>query len=54
MELLLLIDAADALFDAVRQGVKIEINHRYDLKDAAKAHAALEGRRTTGSTILTV
>ena len=50
----LLIDAAEALFDAVRNGVKIEINHRYDLKDAAKAHAALEGRQTTGSTILKV
>jgi NADPH2:quinone reductase len=50
----LLIDAAEALFDAVRSGVKIEINHRYALKDAAKAHAALEARQTTGSTVFTV
>ena len=50
----LLMDASNALFDAVRDGVKIEINHRYDLKDAAKAHAALEGRQTTGSTVLKV
>lgn len=50
----LLLDAADALFDAVRGGVKIEINHKYALKDAAKAHAAVEGRHTTGSTVLTV
>lgn len=50
----LLIDAADALFDAVRRGVKVEINHKYALQDAAAAHAALEARQTTGSTIFTV
>jgi NADPH2:quinone reductase len=38
----------------VRGGVKIEINHKYALQDAAKAHAAVEGRQTTGSTVLTV
>ena len=32
--------------------LKIEINQRYALADAARAHADLEGRRTTGSTIL--
>ena len=32
--------------------VKIRINQRYALKDAAKAHADLESRRTTGTTIL--
>lgn len=47
-------DIAQPLFDAVRQGVKIEINQTFPLKDAAHAHAALEGRKTTGSTILTV
>ncbi len=50
----LLLDAANALFDAVRNGVKIEINQRYALKDAADAHRALEARQTTGSTIFTV
>jgi NADPH2:quinone reductase len=50
----LLLDAADALFEAVRKGVKIEINQRYALKDAADAHRALEARETTGSTIFTV
>ncbi len=50
----LLIDAANALFEAVRNGVKIEINQRYALKDAANAHRALEARETTGSTIFTV
>ena len=41
---------------AVRRGakgiVKVEINQRYALTDAGKAHADLEGRRTTGTTIL--
>jgi NADPH2:quinone reductase len=32
--------------------VKIEINQRYALKDAAQAHRDLEARKTTGSTIL--
>ena len=44
---------AEDLFDVVRKGaVRIEINHRYPLKDAAKAHRDLEGRKTTGSAIL--
>ena len=32
--------------------VKVEVNQRYALKDAAKAQADLEARKTTGSTIL--
>jgi NADPH:quinone reductase len=41
------------LFDIVLSGkVKIEINHRYPLTDAAKAHADLEARRTTGASVL--
>lgn len=44
---------ARALFRVVKSGkVKIEINQRYALKDAAKAHRDLEARRTTGSTVL--
>jgi len=47
--------SANALFKAVLSGaVKIEINQTYKLKDAAKAHRDLEGRKTTGSTIFTV
>jgi NADPH2:quinone reductase len=43
------------LFDAVLSGkVKIQINQTYPLKDAAQAHRDLEGRKTTGSTVLTV
>jgi NADPH2:quinone reductase len=41
------------LFDVVQQGaVKIEVNQTFALKDAADAHRALEGRKTTGSTVL--
>lgn len=32
--------------------IKIEVNQRYALKDAAQAHRDLEARKTTGSTIL--
>lgn len=46
-------ESAAAFFDMVQRGaVKIDINHRFALKDAAQAHAALEGRQTTGSIIL--
>ncbi|ERU22476.1 zinc-binding dehydrogenase [Brucella abortus] len=41
------------LFDVVESGaVKIEINQTYALKDAYKAHEALEARKTTGTSIL--
>jgi len=47
--------AARDLFDEVENGtVKIEINQRFALKDAAEAHRSLEARTTTGSTILTI
>lgn len=42
-----------ALFAMVKsKKVKIEINQRYALADAAQAHIDLESRKTTGSTIL--
>ncbi len=45
--------SAAALFDVVLSGaVEVRINQRYALKDASRAHADLEGRRTTGTTIL--
>jgi NADPH:quinone reductase len=48
-----LVAAADELFQVVLSGqVKIEINQRYALQDAQRAHTDLEGRKTTGSTIL--
>jgi NADPH2:quinone reductase len=46
--------AAD-LFDVVASGkVKISVNQTYPLKEAAQAHRDLEGRKTTGSTVLTI
>jgi NADPH:quinone reductase len=40
------------LFDKVIKGkIKIQINQRYQLQDAAQAHRDLEDRKTTGSTI---
>jgi len=41
------------LFDVVGSGaVKIEVNQTYALADAVQAHKDLEGRKTTGSTVL--
>jgi NADPH2:quinone reductase len=48
-----LLATAKDLFDKVGSGaVKIPINQKYPLKDAAQAHKDLESRGTTGSTIL--
>jgi NADPH2:quinone reductase len=47
--------SARELFEMVGSGkVKIEVQQRFALKDAADAHRALQERKTTGSTILTV
>lgn len=44
---------AGDLFEVVNSGVvKIEINQEYRLADAAQAHKDLEGRKTTGTTVL--
>jgi NADPH2:quinone reductase len=48
-----LLETANSLFDVVGSGaVEIEVNQTYSLKDAARAHADLAGRKTTGSTVL--
>jgi NADPH:quinone reductase len=48
-----LLATARDLFDVVASGkVKIPVNQRYALKDARKAHEDLEGRATTGSSVL--
>ena len=48
-----LLETAGDLFSVVASGaVKIAIKGRYPLAEAAKAHAELESRATTGSTIL--
>jgi NADPH2:quinone reductase len=45
---------ADDLFAVVSSGaVKIRIDQRYALADAAQAHRDLEARKSTGSTVLT-
>ncbi|MDE1891453.1 MAG: quinone oxidoreductase [Betaproteobacteria bacterium] len=50
-----LVNGANELFDVVSKGVvKINVNQRYALQDAAQAHRDLEARKTTGSTIFTV
>jgi NADPH:quinone reductase len=44
---------AERLFDRMERGVvTAPIGQRFALADAAEAHRALEGRRTTGSTVL--
>jgi NADPH2:quinone reductase len=44
---------AAELMDVVKNGdVKIEVKQEFALKVAAEAHRALEGRRTTGATVL--
>jgi NADPH2:quinone reductase len=48
-----LLMTANDLFEVVGSGkVKVEVNQKYALKDAQQAHRDLEGRKTTGSTIL--
>jgi len=47
--------SAGELFEMVESGkVKVEIKQRFPLKDAAEAHRALQERKTTGSTILSI
>ena len=48
-----LVAASNELFDMVLQGkVKVGPRQSYALKDAPQAHRDLEGRKTTGSTVL--
>jgi len=45
--------AAAELFEVVGSGVvKVSVNQRYPLAEVSRAHADLEARRTTGSTVL--
>ena len=45
--------ASNELFDLITTGkLKIRINQTFPLGDVAEAHNALEGRQTTGSTVL--
>jgi NADPH2:quinone reductase len=46
-------ETADDLFAVIASGaVKVAINQRFALKDAAQAHDALTSKKTTGATIL--
>ena len=48
-----LVSTANDLFGVLKKGaVKVSVNQTFALKDAAKAHRAMEGRRTTGSSVL--
>ena len=48
-----LVRRAEELFDALRAGtLDVRVGHTYPLADAADAHRALEGRRTTGKVLL--
>ncbi len=48
-----LVKMAADLFEVVQSGaVKIEVNQTYPLAEAVQAHQDLEGRKTTGSTVL--
>jgi NADPH2:quinone reductase len=48
-----LLAIANDLFAVVAAGaVKIPVNQKYPLRDAVQAHRDLEGRATTGSSIL--
>lgn len=48
-----LLKSAAELFEVVTTGaVRINVNQTYALKDAEKAHRDLEGRKTTGSSVL--
>jgi NADPH2:quinone reductase len=45
--------SAEELFDMMTSGrIKVEIDQRYPLADAAQAHIDLAGRKTTGSSVL--
>ena len=48
-----LVASAKALFEVVASGaVRVEVRQTWPLADAAEAHRALEGRETTGSSVL--
>ncbi len=45
--------SADRIFDLIEAGhLSVDVNQRYPLRDVVRAHNDLEGRRTTGSSVL--
>jgi NADPH2:quinone reductase len=50
-----LLTASRELFEVVQSGaVKISVYQTYPLREAARAHRDLEGRKATGQTVLAV
>ncbi|MFQ6619281.1 hypothetical protein Gotur_001109 [Gossypium turneri] len=48
-----LLETAGEVFANVASGIlRVRVNHKYPLSEAAQAHADLENRRTTGSVVL--
>jgi NADPH2:quinone reductase len=48
-----LLSRANDLFDVVLRGaVKVQVNQKFRLADAADAHRALESRQTSGASVL--
>lgn len=47
-----LVSSTNALFGAIENGLEIKVNQRYALSDIQQAHRDLEGRKTTGSTLI--
>jgi NADPH2:quinone reductase len=48
-----LLGSAAALFEVLASGaVKVEVRQSYPLAEAARAHRELEGRQTTGASVL--
>jgi NADPH2:quinone reductase len=48
-----LLSASAELLEAIERGmIRVEVGQTYPLEEAARAHADLEARRTTGSTLL--
>lgn len=47
-----LLTSTNALFSAIEKGLEIKVNQRYTLSDIQQAHIDLEGRKTTGSTLI--
>ncbi len=46
-------ESSEEMFDLMQKGkIRVEIDQRYPLADAARAHADLAARKTTGSTVL--
>ena len=45
--------SADRIFNLIEGGyLSVDVNQRYALSDVVSAHQDLEGRRTTGSSVL--